>query len=88
MSQQDLAILNQLFIATSEQVLYTYRPELKETATEKIEIESFQLYKETMSEESKLIVEQLRLIAFTALDIQVLLQTIERRAQNELPTST
>ena len=78
-SKMDLAILEPLFNATSEQILYTYRPELKDTSADKIDIESFELYKSGMSDESKLIVEQLRLIAFTALDIQSLMKQVEAK---------
>jgi hypothetical protein len=81
-TDQDLAILQRLFDSTAEQILYTYRPELKQTAIDKIEIESFESYKQGLSDESKLIVEQLRLIAFTAMDIQVLLQQIESKVSD------
>ncbi|TEW56116.1 hypothetical protein E2R68_03215 [Psychromonas sp. RZ22] len=74
-SEADLHILQKLFEVTSQQILYTYRPELKDSNDE-IDVESFVRYKNTISDDSKLIVEQLRLIAFAALDIQVLLQEI------------
>ena len=81
-TNEDLVILQRLFDSTAEQILYTYRPELKQTAIDKIEIESFESYKQGLSDESKLIVEQLRLIAFTAMDIQVLLQQIESKVSD------
>jgi len=76
-SKQDLIILQKLFELTSQQILYTYRPELKDNLDNQIEIESFDLYKDSVSEESKLAIEQLRLIAYTAIDIQVLLKEIK-----------
>lgn len=78
-SETDLTILQQLFDITSQQILYTYRPELKERTINDIDIdiESFERYKADITDESKLIVEQLRLIAFAAMDIQVLLQEIK-----------
>jgi uncharacterized membrane protein (TIGR01666 family) len=77
-STQDIKVLKEMFESTSEQILYTYRPELKALTADKIEIECFENYKANLSEESKLIVEQLKLIAYTAMDIQVLLQKIEQ----------
>ena len=76
-SEDDFVILQKLFELTSQQILYTYRPELKDKLEDQIEIESFERYKNSVSDESKLTIEQLRLIAYTAIDIQVLLQEIK-----------
>ena len=81
-SRSDLAVLKQLFDMTAEQILYTYRPELKVKGGRAININSFQEYKSNMSEEARLIIEQLRLISFTAMDIQSLLQTIQSKAND------
>ncbi|MEG3755130.1 FUSC family membrane protein [Psychromonas arctica] len=75
--ETELAVLSELFEATSQQILFTYRPELKQSSENQIDIDSFEQYKENMSDEAKLIVEQLRLIAFSAMDIQLLLTKIE-----------
>lgn len=79
-SEQDLKLLQQLFELTSQQILYTYRPELKEN--NEINIDTFDIYKNAISEDAKLIIEQLRLIAFTALDIQSLLQKIQSKTRD------
>jgi uncharacterized membrane protein (TIGR01666 family) len=79
-SKQDLQVLKTLFELTSQQILYTYRPELKEEKTEQINLESFELSKLSLSDESKLIVEQLRLIAFSAIDIQLILEEIKLKS--------
>jgi len=83
-SKEDIMILKGMFEATSEQILYTYRPELKELTAGKIDIESFEDYKVNLSEESQLIVEQLKLIAYTAMDIQGLLLKIEQNNMSQL----
>jgi len=81
-SRSDLAILKQLFKMTSEQILYTYRPELKVIDKRSIDINAFQEYKDNLSDEAKLIIEQLRLISFTAMDIQSLLKIIQSKAND------
>jgi len=81
-SRSDLDVLKILFNATSEQILFTYRPELKDKTPQEIDLDCFELYKNSMSDEAKLIVEQLRLISFTAIDIQVLLQQIQGKAKD------
>lgn len=75
--EQDFTILQNLFELTSLQILFAYRPELKNKLVDKIDIESFEIYKNSVSEESKLTIEQLRLIAYTAIDIQALLLEIK-----------
>ena len=76
-SEQDFAILKKLFALTSQQISYAYNPELQNKSDIQIEIDSFERYKDSVSDESKLTIEQLRLIAYTAVDIQVLLQEIK-----------
>lgn len=80
-SETEQQILKQLFDVTSNQIIYTYRPELIKTADD-IDIEAFENFKATLSEQSKLIIEQLQLIAFTAMDIQVLLRQIAKNHQD------
>jgi uncharacterized membrane protein YccC len=80
-STQEITVLKTIFEATSEQILYTYRPELKALAVNRIDVEYFENYKTSLSEESKLIIEQLKLIAYTAMDIQVLLQKIQQHTR-------
>lgn len=76
-SEEDLNLIKQLFDFTAEQILFTYRPELKTESDLDISIDTFEKYKDIITGDSKLTVEQLRLIALTALDIQSLLQQIE-----------
>jgi len=68
--------LQGLINATTKQITLAYHPQLVDEAQLLITIEEFENYKPTLSGEALLIVEQLRLIAFTALDIQVLLQKV------------
>ncbi|MCP4324567.1 MAG: hypothetical protein GY951_04935 [Psychromonas sp.] len=68
--------LQGLINATAKQITLAYSPQLVDEAQLLITIEEFENYKPTLSGEALLIVEQLRLIAFTALDIQVLLQKV------------
>jgi len=77
-SKKDLEIINPLFELTSQQILYTYRPELKENENT-IDIDAFDFCNDELSNESKLIVRQLQLIAFSAIDIQLLLQEIKSK---------
>jgi uncharacterized membrane protein (TIGR01666 family) len=69
--------LQGLINATARQIALAYNPQQVDEAQLIITIEEFENYKPTLSGEALLIVEQLRLIAFTALDIQVLLQQVE-----------
>ncbi|PKF63708.1 TIGR01666 family membrane protein [Psychromonas sp. psych-6C06] len=68
--------LQGLMNATARQISLAYDPQGIDQAQLMITIEEFENYKPTLSGEALLIVEQLRLIAFTALDIQVLLQKV------------
>ena len=68
--------LQGLINATAKQIALAYDPQQIDEAQLIITIEEFENYKPTLSGEALLIVEQLRLIAFTALDIQVLLQKV------------
>ncbi|GLS91618.1 TIGR01666 family membrane protein [Psychromonas marina] len=68
--------LQGLINATAKQISLAYKPEDVEQAQLIITIEEFENYKPNLSGEALLIVEQLRLIAFTALDIQLLLQQV------------
>lgn len=75
-SQSDLVMIKQLFDFTAQQILFTYRPELKPESEQVITIDDFEHFKKKISDEGKLTVEQLRLIALTALDIQSLLKQV------------
>jgi len=68
--------LQGLINATARQIAFAYHPEQVNTSPLNITIEEFENYKPSLTGEALLIVEQLRLIAFTALDIQVLLQKV------------
>jgi len=76
-SEEDIQLLQQLFDITSQQLLYTYRPQLKVDTSTELNLDAFEINKELVSEESKLTVEQLKLITYTALDIQALLEKIQ-----------
>lgn len=67
--------LQNLINATSAQIYLAYNPDQNVT-NELDTIDIFENYKANLSGEVLLIVEQLRLIAFTALDIQLLLQQV------------
>ena len=69
--------LQGLINATAKQIALAYAPQEVDEAQLVITIEEFENYKPTLTGEALLIVEQLRLIAFTALDIQVLLQQVD-----------
>lgn len=69
--------LQGLINATAKQIALAYAPQEVDEAQLVITIEEFENYKPTLSGEALLIVEQLRLIAFTVLDIQVLLQQVD-----------
>jgi uncharacterized membrane protein (TIGR01666 family) len=68
--------LQGLINATARQIALAYDPEKVDQEQLIITIEEFENYKPSLSGEALLIVEQLRLIAFTALDIQLLLQKV------------
>lgn len=68
--------LQGLINATARQISLAYDPHNIDQAQLMITIEEFENYKPALTGEALLIVEQLRLIAFTALDIQVLLQKV------------
>jgi uncharacterized membrane protein (TIGR01666 family) len=69
--------LQDLIDATANQIALAYNPQQVDEAQLVITIEEFENYKPALTGEALLIVEQLRLIAFTALDIQVLLQQVD-----------
>jgi uncharacterized membrane protein (TIGR01666 family) len=69
--------LQGLIEATANQIALAYNPQQVDEAQLAITIEEFENYKPALTGEALLIVEQLRLIAFTALDIQVLLQQVD-----------
>lgn len=68
--------LQTLMAATAKQIALAYNPVQDNEDQSLITVEEFEHYKTGLSGEALLIVEQLRLIAFTALDIQVLLQKV------------
>lgn len=68
--------LQALIDTTAKQIALAYAPLQIDEPQLRITIEEFENYKPTLTGEALLIVEQLRLIAFTALDIQVLLQKV------------
>jgi len=73
---EDNVALQTLMVATERQIALAYNLESADESSAVIRIEDFEDYKPGLSGEALLIVEQLRLIAFTALDIQVLLQKV------------
>lgn len=68
--------LQALFNATSAQISLAYKRNQLDSRELGSAIDQFERYEANLSGEALLIVEQLRLIAFTALDIQLLLQKI------------
>lgn len=72
----DNTALQALIATTAKQIALVYAPENISESLVDISIEEFENYKSSLSGEALLIVEQLRLITFTALDIQVLLQKV------------
>ncbi len=68
--------LQALIESTAKQIVFAYAADGLPGSQLDITIEEFENYKQTLSGEALLIVEQLRLIAFTALDIQALLQKV------------
>ncbi|WP_022941603.1 YccS family putative transporter [Psychromonas hadalis] len=74
--------LQGLVNATAKQIALAYEPQQLDETQIVITIEEFENYKPTLSGEALLIVEQLRLIAFTALDIQLLLQQVDFSNKN------
>ena len=79
---EENSALQTLIDATATQVSLAYAPENINESQINITIEEFENYKTTLSGEALLIVEQLRLIAFTALDIQALLQKVNFTQEN------
>ena len=69
-------LLQDLMTATDKQISLAYNPVPMDNAALHNTIDCLQKSKTELSEEVLLIVEQLRLIAFTALDIQLLLQQV------------
>ena len=68
--------LQDLINVTAKQISLAYNPVQVDDKELVSIIEKFEHYKANLSGECLLIVEQLRLIAFTALDIQLLLQQV------------
>ncbi|MEI6897085.1 MAG: YccS family putative transporter [Psychromonas sp.] len=75
--------LQDLMNATAQQIASAYNAAEADKTQFIIAIEEFESYKTALSGEALLIVEQLRLIAFTALDIQVLLQQVNSYQPNQ-----
>jgi len=71
---QDIELLDTLFKLTSQQISSPLDPSLTATKIEILNIETFEQYQDQVSDDAKLTLEQLRLIAYTAIDIRVLLQ--------------
>lgn len=70
------AALQRLMNATARQIALAYGAPVGDEKDGEISIEEFDNYKDGLSDEGLLIVEQLRLIAFTAVDIQLLLHKV------------
>ena len=68
--------LQHLIDLTGNQISLAYNPTQINSNAQESTIEEFENYKTDLSGECLLIIEQLRLIAFTALDIQLLLQKV------------
>lgn len=81
-SFKDSALLHDLVNTTLQQITWASNSQLKDTDINTISIEEFDSYKTKLSKNEGLIVEQLRLIAFTALDIKILLQKVDFNTQN------
>jgi uncharacterized membrane protein (TIGR01666 family) len=75
--------LQKLIKATAKQIALAHNPQQTDEDNIFIAIEEFEHYKTMQTGEALLIVEQLRLIAFTALDIQLLLQQVNFSNQKE-----
>ncbi len=70
-------------IATEKQIALAYNQHLTDKIQPLITVDEFEKYKPMLSSDDLLIAEQLRLIAFTALDIQVLLQQVDFNHKTE-----
>jgi len=79
--ESNLAI-QKLIAATSKQISLASDPDPAESDETLLTIEEFENFKQSFSGESLLIVEQLRLVAFTAIDIQVLFQQVKFQAKS------
>ncbi|WP_028866106.1 YccS family putative transporter [Psychromonas aquimarina] len=75
--------LQHLICATEKQIALAYNQQQTDKIQPVITVDEFEKYKPMLSSEVLLIVEQLRLIAFTALDIQVLLQQVDFNHKTE-----
>ncbi|WP_413698478.1 hypothetical protein ACLKMH_12500 [Psychromonas sp. KJ10-10] len=75
--------LQGLIKATGKQIALAHNPQQGDEDNLFIAIEEFEYYKPMQTGEALLIVEQLRLIAFTALDIQQLLQQVNFSNEKE-----
>ena len=73
---EDNEQLQNLIRLTSKQILLAYNPTQIDKQAFETSLEAFKNYEMDLSGEYLLIVEQLRLITFTALDIQQLLQKV------------
>jgi len=73
-STQDLATLTPLFMLTSQHISSTFDPMLSSSPTDELDTQAFEQHQGSLSDEAQLTIEQLRLIAYTAVDIRVLLQ--------------
>lgn len=73
---QDTQLLAALFTLTSQQISSTFDPSLTTTKAVHPNLDAFEQYQDQISDDAKLTLEQLRLITYTAIDIQVLLKEI------------
>ncbi len=73
--------LQKLIDVTARQIALAYNPLQLDDNAEENSIDEFENHKANLSGECLLLIEQLRLIAFTALDIQVLLQKVNFNSQ-------
>jgi uncharacterized membrane protein (TIGR01666 family) len=77
--ESNLAI-QKLITATSKQIHLACNPASADSEEAILTIEEFENFKQSFTGENLLIVEQLRLVAFTAIDIQVLFQQVKFQA--------